>query len=120
MGSILQDKGDMKQAEEYYLRAIRQNPDFLDARGNLAILYNRNGRAGEAEKVLNYVAGRAVNERPDLLPIALYHLGEVYRSEGRLAEAVSAWRRTVEIAPSFKAAKKRLDEVSGKNVSGKH
>ena len=43
---------DLKTAEEYFHRAIRQFPLYIDAYYNLGFLYNRQGRFPEAVAML--------------------------------------------------------------------
>ncbi len=53
--------GDFKAAEDYFYRAIREFPLYIDARYNLGFLFNRQGRFEEAVNILR----EAVDFDPD-------------------------------------------------------
>ena len=50
LGMTLFNNGDSVGAEEAYLRALQEKPDFADAAGNLAVLYDQRGDLAAAEK----------------------------------------------------------------------
>lgn len=48
LGLVLDGKGDLKGAEAEYRAALRAAPDDLNARNNLAGVFQRTGRVAEA------------------------------------------------------------------------
>lgn len=86
--------GDHEAAEEAYLEALELDGSELAARSNLALLYRRQGRLGEAERMRRAVEGyRSRN------PFHLYSRGRQAVEGGALDEAVRLFTRAVRRAP---------------------
>jgi len=87
---LLQDRP--KDAASHFRRAIRFQPELMEARSNLAVALRRQGKDEEAEEVLR--SALAIN--PDFAP-AHFNLAELYRSrmDGLEGEAL---RRTADLA----------------------
>lgn len=78
LGMTLFNNGDPVGAEAAYLRALQEKPDFADATGNLAVLYNQRGDLAAAEKY--YI--QTLHLDPDSVhaanyAILLYRLGNL-------------------------------------------
>lgn len=103
LGLILQNKGDVFEAELVYKKAISISPDFPEAYNNLGLLYMAQGNLAEAEAAYR----KAIAANPTFA-LAFYNLGNVLLkgANGRdyidLAEA--AFRKALENNPNFDKA----------------
>ncbi len=66
-----QKSGNLKEAEECYLKALELNPDFHPARLNLSSIYLEKGKMAEAEKELNLLLSKTPEETKVLYNMAL-------------------------------------------------
>jgi len=87
-------KGDYRQAEKYFLEALKLNPDFANALGGLGMTYTAMGRYAEAAQKLE----RAVRKNPKL-PQLHYELARAYRGLGDRQKAREEFQLTIELAP---------------------
>jgi tetratricopeptide (TPR) repeat protein len=95
--------GDVVQAANYFERVARIAADKSSAHFNLAYVWEKLERFGEAE--LEFGAAIAIEEKMDR---AWYGLGLVYERTGRLNEAVAAFQRTTKLQPMSPAGWYRL------------
>ncbi len=108
LGVIYHDAGQFTKAESAFEHALKINPAYTEAALNLAVLYNDVGKYGEAKQTYvraleksrrapgaldGHVAGKIANMHADV--------GDAYRSAGRLKEAVTEYRKAVELGPTF-------------------
>ncbi|MFC4075990.1 tetratricopeptide repeat protein [Salinithrix halophila] len=105
MGSIFSKAGDWKKAKDCFRIAINAREMFGDTRAlattytRLGVLYMNESNWDEAKKTLE----EAVNlSQDDLvrLSYALLFLGDFYKKQGQIQEAVSYYERTLEIIGS--------------------
>jgi len=96
-GVELEQAGRLDDAITETERALQLDPKLVMAHANLIILYGRAGNLKKAEE--HYQA--AVKLNPDQFADAPYNYGLVLMKEGRLEEAGQAFRRALEINPSF-------------------
>ena len=88
-------QGDLEEATQDYLTALRLDPFFLPARFNLASLYNRQGLNNEAETTLRNGLDRTPNEGE-----LHYSLGLLLAELQRLDEAMESLRRAADLIPT--------------------
>ncbi len=96
LGTLLQKAGKQAEAEGYYKRAVRAKPDYADAwfhYGNLV----RDTRRDNDEAVGYY--RRAVEINPRFFN-AWNNMGLTLRYQGKLREALDAFRKAMEIRPN--------------------
>jgi pentatricopeptide repeat protein len=87
LGNLSFDSGDSQSAEEYYRRALVQDPNHPHANNNLAMVYlSRGERLPEAEQL----ARKALQGPPGLRPYVFDTLITLYIRQGRLEEARTA------------------------------
>lgn len=102
LGVILFSQGDLEGAREVYSRALHLDPDFLQPRFNLGLVYERLGQSDAATaqwlRIENQANADNAEQRP-LLLLALNNLGRHYEEVGRYAEAVAALTRSLRIEP---------------------
>lgn len=84
LGNALQEAGNRIEALGCYRRAVAARTDFFEARLSLGSLLITLERYGEAEEILQQIAG----DRQ-----ALILLGNLYELQGRLSEATACYQR---------------------------
>jgi tetratricopeptide (TPR) repeat protein len=96
-GVQLEQAGRIQDAIAAHERALQLDPDLVMAHVNLIILY---GKAGEFQKAeAQFQAAVALS--PDKLPDAYYNHGVLLMEEGKLDEAQLAFRKALEIEPTY-------------------
>lgn len=95
--------GRMKDAEDFYRRALKADPDNPDGLHLLGIVVNAGGRTDEAMELLE----RAVRAAPDNADFS-NNLGQVYKAAGRNEDAADAYRDAIAANPNFSDAHNNL------------
>jgi len=103
-GVFLERVGRLEDAIQATEKAARLNPRFVLAHANLVTLYGRAGNFQKAEE--EYRAVMALN--PDQFPKAHYDYGVLLMAKGERREAEKAFRRSIQIDPSFAQAHNNL------------
>lgn len=107
LGVIFHDRGDFAKAQRAFEAALRVNPSYTDAALNLAVVYNDLGRYKEAREVYQqalarsagpgnldpFVRGKVANMYADI--------ADVWAAAGRYEEAITDFRRALELGPAF-------------------
>ncbi len=99
MGTVLKKAGRLKEAAEYFKRAVDLKPDYLAARNNLAVVLNNLGQTQEAIKLLQQV----LLQKPDY-PEALNNLGAILIAAGRPEEAEKYIEQALRVKPDYARA----------------
>ncbi len=94
LGTARLMSGDGAGAVAPLRRAIELEPKFAPALENLAAALVATGQSEEAERVLE----RALEIAPQ--PVTLNNIGFIRKSQGRLDEAIAAFRRAAELDPA--------------------
>ena len=102
-GSILQDLGQLEEAEKYFRKAIELQPDFAEFHCNLGSLLRDLGQLKEAEKYFR----KAIKFKPDLIE-AHFTLGNILKDLNKLQDAEISWRKVIELQPNFPDAHSNL------------
>lgn len=117
LGSIAEYRRDYVRAEEFYHRALRENPENIAVHVKLGSLLFRLGRVSDAKQVL--LEGVRVFEWVpfDLRSYAmlLNNLGFVYAEEGQLAKAIPAFKQAIRVDPAFMDSYDNLAHLYIKN-----
>lgn len=95
----LLEAGDLEGAEALLQRFVDANPGYPGAWTNLAAVYRRTDRAGEAGEALE----RALALDEGYAP-ALNQLGVLHREAGRFAQAEAAYLKAVTADPEYPLA----------------
>lgn len=106
-GVGLEQAGRLDDAIAETERALELDPKLVMAHANLIILY---GRAGDLKKAEEHYQA-AVKLNPNQFADAPYNYGLVLMKEGKLGEAEKAFRKALEINPSFADAHNNLGFV---------
>lgn len=102
-GMIALEQGEAAQAAEFYRKAIKYRPQFVEAHYNLGNALMKLGRAEDAVKHYRYAA----ELKPDLVP-AINNLGNALHALGRFEDAAEAYRRVLRLAPDALEAQRNL------------
>lgn len=103
LGNVLQRQGRLDRAMRLYRRAIRSEPDHVQAHYNLALALESRGDLEEAER--HY---RRTAEIDPGHADARNNLGNVLRRRGRIDAALEAYRSAVEADPEHALARNNL------------
>jgi len=106
-GVQLEQVGRVNDAIAETEEALRLDPGLVKAHINLLILYGRLGDIAKAEE--HYQA--AVKLNPDHFPDAYYNHGVLLLTEGRLQDAEWAFRKALDITPTYEAAHTHLGDL---------
>ena len=105
-------QGSLKNAEAYLERAIARDADFLQARNNLALLYNETGRRAEALAEFEEIVRRAerrlqlpdaavVRDSRSFLALTHYQMGLLLAEEpDGISRAIPHFEKTLEYDPN--------------------
>lgn len=106
MGHALLERGDRRQAIEYYLKVLGREPAQAEALYNLGTLYGVDGRDKEALDLL----GRAVSANPGNA-LAWNNLGLVLYGQKLRGDAQKAFNMSAAADPSYAPAYANLAEI---------
>jgi len=95
LGSVYQNIGMNKEAEENFLAAIRIDDEFYPSMANLSVNYNQMGKNEEAEILLRHM----INNFPQY-PDAHYSLGLLLAEMGKYEESLASLKMASELTPS--------------------
>ena len=109
LGNLLSNLGRLRDAEKAYRQALALDKSFRPARLGLARLLNEAGIHDAAERE----ADTLLDENPDDAE-ALAALGVALVGQSRYAEAEDAYRKALEIAPGYGAARHNLGAMLAK------
>ena len=99
LGNAYYYKGELERSEEYYLEALKIQPEFINALQGLAQTYIAMGRIPEAVEKLE----KAVRLVPDS-PALHFRLAKAYRLALEFSKAYNSYRKVVELAPESQVA----------------
>ena len=91
--------GRMKEAEDFYRRALKADPNHPDGLHLLGIVVNADGRTDEAMPLLE----RAVKANPGNAEFS-NNLGQIYKSVGRIDDAINAYQGAIAADSNFSDA----------------
>lgn len=118
LGVIYHDQGRFERAEEAFRAALRLNPAYTEAAINLAVACNELGKYDEAKEVYQaalaqtdggeggldrFAAGKIANMYAEI--------ADVYAASGQWTEAVSEYRRALQLGPSFADIRLKLADA---------
>ncbi len=105
-GNLLAAEGKTAEAIEAFQAALRLDPNHVEARVNLGVMYVRLGRPDEA--VAEYRAALALDPGH---AEANYNLGNALAGRREFEEAIAAYQRAVERKPEYVEARINLGNL---------
>jgi tetratricopeptide (TPR) repeat protein len=106
MGVLFQDRDDFPKALTFHKRALKLNPRFTPALINMGVAEKRLGRIEAAIEACQAALDIDVN-----LPEAHNNLGNLYRTQGKHAEAFRHIQRALHLRPDYADAQANWDEL---------
>jgi tetratricopeptide (TPR) repeat protein len=106
MGVLFQDRDDFPKAIAFHKRALKFNPRFTPALINMGVAQKRLGHIEAAIE-----ACRAALDIDMNLPEAHNNLGNLYRIQGKPAEAFEHIQRALQLRPDYADAQANWDEL---------
>ena len=108
-GHHYKEKGDLKRAEHWYQKALKEKPT-TDHHLFLGACLAKQGKYGEAKKH-HLIASKNKDGKgsPDE---AFFNLGLIYRAERNYKKAIECFENAIEIDPNYTKAKKAKADVS--------
>jgi tetratricopeptide (TPR) repeat protein len=115
LGVIYHQRGAFGRAAKAFEKALELNPRYTEAALNLAVTYNNLGRYEQAGAAFRtaasfsqagpgaldpFIRGKLANQHADL--------GDIYADLGLHAEAVSEYRKAVDLGPRFADLRTKL------------
>jgi protein O-mannosyl-transferase len=103
LGMVAEARGNLGEAKDYYLWALRIDPKCPDAYNLLGAVLDREGRRDEA--MAHYID--ALRIEPEYAD-AQNNLGSALARKGRLDQAIARFAEAVRLKPDFAMARKNL------------
>ncbi len=101
-GSLLQQLGQLPQAQKAYEKALALSPEFAQARINLGLVLEKQGHTAQAIAAWAYLTGQRYAKVPvetDMLTAALNHIGRVHENNRDYRQALEALEHSLLINP---------------------
>jgi Flp pilus assembly protein TadD len=99
MGKVLEKKGDLEGATKYYRAAFSLNPEDARFRGLLALALAKQGQNEDALALCEELVAKEPGS-----PMSYLQLGRVFLQLERYDEAVSSFKKSMEISPGYQYA----------------
>ena len=103
------EKGNLKNAKSYYLRALAKNPDSYDA--NLGIGLMLCELLDNHNEALPYLETALRLSGKDTLKDLEFALAQCYQYKGDYEKAIQYYKKALIITPVYEEAKNRLKEL---------
>lgn len=97
MGSILKQRNELKNAIEYYRKAVQINPKYVSGYNNLANILVKQGHLDEA--IINYRKALSLEVEYDTASVHS-NLATVLAKNGRIDEAITEYKEALKLQPS--------------------
>lgn len=101
-GSLLQQLGQLTQAQKAYEQVLALAPDFAQARINLGLVLEKQGHSSEAIATWAQLTGQRYAKDPieaEMLTAALNHIGRVHENNRDYRQALEALEHSLLINP---------------------
>jgi tetratricopeptide (TPR) repeat protein len=118
LGIVFHSQGQYARAQRAFEAALRLNPAYTEAALNLAVIYNDMGKYREAKEVYQAALLQQRNTPGPLDPFVkgkianMYaDIGNVFASSGLWREAISEYRRALDLCPQFVDIRLKLGDA---------
>lgn len=95
-GNSAHQRGDLKQAEKYYLKILEVLPEHQDIRIFIGLVYLAQSNFSKSEKAFKKVLHLNPNNH-----VASCHLGSSYLQSGKTGDAIDQYRKTIELKSDY-------------------
>ena len=96
MGIVSKSRYDIAQAKEYFERALKYDPNDLNANFNMALFYEDQNDLTKAKQYYNTVIAK-----PPQTSVGVYnYLGDIYYNEGNFELATQLYSALLKISPN--------------------
>ena len=102
-----QKKNNLQIAEKLYRETLKINPNHVDARNNLGIIFQA---LGEFQKAVDCFQ-KVIQIQPDRVDDAHVGLGLVFKELGEHQKAMSCYEKAIEIDPNYAGAYDNLGNI---------
>ena len=106
-GLVCGNKKEFESAENFYLKAIKLNPEFFQAYYNLG---NIKKNSGDLKNAITYYE-KSIIIKSDFIN-AYYNLGNTLKMLGELDEAEKNFNKVLELNPNLEETKENLQIIS--------
>jgi tetratricopeptide (TPR) repeat protein len=107
MGALCEKRGEYRQAEEWYRKANRLDPDEAGYLIFIGVMHFRDGKLAQAEQSLR----ASLLCKEGCFDEAYYNLGVVLAASGRYEEAIECYEKAIAIDPKYRVAKLGLKDA---------
>ncbi len=112
MGVIQHRDGKFNDAVAFFKEALKINPDYTEANLNLAVLLNDLGKYKESKELFAHIKKKSGTLLDPVLKgkVTNLHatLGDIYKSVGRLDEAIAEYQKALKISPTYADIRTKL------------
>ncbi len=111
MGVIQHQHGEYNKAIQSFKGALKINPDYVEPRMNLAVLYNDLGNYAAARKLYAKKPKTKASGQPLIDgKLANQHasMGNIYRMLGRFDDAVNEYQKSLKLGPHYADIRTRM------------
>jgi len=106
IGNLFTQQGKTTEAAEYYLKALRANPDYINTYYNMGKLFQIQGKTDAAIDCFR----QAVRRNPGMVE-AHYSLALALQTQGKLDEALDCYRRALQLKPGLAEAYNNIGTI---------
>lgn len=106
IANVFTQQGNSNEAAEYYLKALKVNPNYVNAYYNMGKLFQIQGKTDAAIDCFR----QALRRNPALVE-AHYSLGFALQTQGKLDEAQDCYRRALRQKPDFPEAYNNIGTI---------
>ena len=108
-------KGNLSDAEKYFLKALKVNPEYINVLNNFGNLKKDLDQVEEAIKLYE----KSVKVKSDIL-ITNYNLASMYLGVGKYNEALKYFKNTLKINPNFTTADRTISLITKYTGDNEH
>lgn len=108
LGAVYADWGKFNLAESFFKRALKINPNYMEAALNLSVVYNNLGLGKKSKEIYQKLtkygrAGKGAMDPMLMSKLANLHgeIADLYHSVGEYAAAIDEYQKAVELCPDF-------------------
>lgn len=104
-------RGYLREAEEAYRMALREDPDFLPALRNLAALQLSRERTGDSARLFRRILDQLPNDA-----LAHYGLGAAHDQAGRREAALEEYEEALRLDPKLRLVSENPNLVNNRHL----